>query len=138
LIESGVEVLFADLPDVSAAMGKFILTQMAAVAELEAGLIGERTKAALAAAKQRGVRLGVTGAEKAKRYKAEAQARAIELAPVLRDLKKQGLSLRAIAAELTKRKVPTPRGGGWHPQLVARILDRLEEVKKSATAPSPF
>jgi hypothetical protein len=34
------------------AMGKFILTQMAAVAELEAGLIGERTKAALAAAKQ--------------------------------------------------------------------------------------
>jgi DNA invertase Pin-like site-specific DNA recombinase len=47
LIESGVEVLFADLPEVTGAMGKFILTQMAAVAELEAGLIGERTKAAL-------------------------------------------------------------------------------------------
>jgi DNA invertase Pin-like site-specific DNA recombinase len=44
LIESGVEVLFADLPEVTGAMGKFILTQMAAVAELEAGLIGERTK----------------------------------------------------------------------------------------------
>jgi DNA invertase Pin-like site-specific DNA recombinase len=38
LIESGVEVLFADLPDVRGAMGKFILTQMAAIAELEAGL----------------------------------------------------------------------------------------------------
>jgi DNA invertase Pin-like site-specific DNA recombinase len=50
LIESGVEVLFADLPDVTGAMGKFILTQMAAVAELEAGLIGERARAALAAA----------------------------------------------------------------------------------------
>jgi hypothetical protein len=30
LIESGVEVLFADLPEVTGAMGKFILTQMAA------------------------------------------------------------------------------------------------------------
>ena len=126
LIESGVEVLFADLPDVTGAMGKFILTQMAAVAELEAGLIGERTKAALAAAKRRGVRLGATGAERAKRFKAEAQARANELSPTVRDLKKQGLSLRAIAAELTKRRVPTLRGGAWHPQLVARVLERLE------------
>jgi DNA invertase Pin-like site-specific DNA recombinase len=37
------------------AMGRFLLTQMAAVAELEAGLTSERTKAALAAAKARGV-----------------------------------------------------------------------------------
>jgi DNA invertase Pin-like site-specific DNA recombinase len=132
LIESGAEVLFADLPDVSGAMGKFILTQMAAVAELEAGLIGERTKAALAAAKHRGVRLGVTGAERAKRYKAEAHARAVELAPSLSDLKKQGLSLRAIAAELTNRRVPTPRGGAWHPQLVARVLERLKAPPTSS------
>jgi hypothetical protein len=55
---------------------------MAAVAELEAGLIGQRTKAAhrtavaLAAAKQRGVRLGVHGAETlAPKYRAEAKAR---------------------------------------------------------------
>jgi DNA invertase Pin-like site-specific DNA recombinase len=37
---------------------RILLAQMAAVAELEAGLIGERTKAALAAAKARGVKLG--------------------------------------------------------------------------------
>ena len=61
LIESGVGVIFADLPDVNGAMGKFILTQMAAVAELEAGLVSERKKAALAAAKACGVRLGMTG-----------------------------------------------------------------------------
>jgi len=39
-------------------MGRFILTQMAAVAELEAGLISERTKAALSQAKARSVMLG--------------------------------------------------------------------------------
>jgi DNA invertase Pin-like site-specific DNA recombinase len=126
LIESGVEVLFADLPDVTGAMGKFILTQMAAVAELEAGLVSERTKAALAAAKQRGVRLGVTGAQTlAPKWKAEAQARAAELAPVVRDLEAKGYSLRGMAAELTKRKVPTPRGGRWSAQTVKMVVGRL-------------
>ena len=104
LVESGVEVLFADLPEVAGAMGKFILTQMAAVAELEAGLIGERTKAALAAAKQRGVKLGVTGAEiLAPKYKAEAKARAEELAPVIREMQKRRYTMRGMAADRTKR-----------------------------------
>ena len=61
LIDAGVEVLFADLPELNGAMGKFVLITMANVAELEAGLISERTKAALKAAKARGVRLGVMG-----------------------------------------------------------------------------
>jgi DNA invertase Pin-like site-specific DNA recombinase len=63
LIDSGVEVLFADLPELNGAMGRFMLTTMASVAELEAGLISERTKAALKAAKARGVKLGRHGAE---------------------------------------------------------------------------
>ena len=126
LIESRVEVLFADLPEVTGAMGKFILTQMAAVAELEAGLIGERTKAALAAAKQRGVRLGVHGAETlAPKFHAEAKGRAEQIAPVIRELQRNGYSMRGIAVELDKRKMPTPRGGSWYPQLVKRIVQRL-------------
>jgi DNA invertase Pin-like site-specific DNA recombinase len=52
-------VVFCDLPTVPAGpVGRFLVSQMAAVAELEAGLIGQRTKAALAAAKARGVVLG--------------------------------------------------------------------------------
>jgi hypothetical protein len=34
--------------------------------------------------------------------------------------------MRGIADELTRRKVETPRGGAWHPQLVKRIVERLE------------
>ena len=84
LIDSGVEVLFADLPELNGAMGRFMLTTMASVAELEAGLISERTKAALKAAKARGVRLGRHGAEVlAPRFKAEARQRAMELEPVI-------------------------------------------------------
>jgi DNA invertase Pin-like site-specific DNA recombinase len=136
LLESGVEVLFADLPDVTGAMGKFILTQMAAVAELEAGLIGERTKAALAAAKQRGVRLGSYGAETlAPKYRAEAKVRAKQLAPLIRDFQKRGYSMRGIANELEKRKVLTPRGGAWHPQLVKRIVERLASPVMKGASP---
>jgi DNA invertase Pin-like site-specific DNA recombinase len=51
-------VRFADLPAIEGATGKFLLQQMAAVAELEAGMISARTKAALAAAKRRGKKLG--------------------------------------------------------------------------------
>ena len=52
-------VVFCDLPSIPAGpVGKFILQQMASVAELERGLISQRTKAALAAAKERGVKLG--------------------------------------------------------------------------------
>jgi DNA invertase Pin-like site-specific DNA recombinase len=96
------------------------------VAELEAGLISERTKAALAAAKTRGVRLGPHGAVLASRYRAEADERARALAPTLRELQERGMSLRDMARELTKRKRPTPRGGSWHPQLVKRIIQRFD------------
>jgi DNA invertase Pin-like site-specific DNA recombinase len=58
LLEAGVDVRFADMPAIEGPTGRFMLQQMAAVAELEAGLISSRTKAALAAAKARGKKLG--------------------------------------------------------------------------------
>jgi DNA invertase Pin-like site-specific DNA recombinase len=126
LIESGVEVLFADLPELNGAMGKFVLITMANVAELEAGLISERTKAALKAAKARGVKLGRHGAEVlAPKFKEEALQRAMELKPLLTELKGQGLSLAKIAAELNKRKVPTPPRGRWDHSSVRNVMQRL-------------
>src|SRR5690242_12898197 len=58
LLDAGVDVRFADLPQIEGATGRFMLQQMVAVAELEAGMISARTKAALAAAKRRGTKLG--------------------------------------------------------------------------------
>jgi DNA invertase Pin-like site-specific DNA recombinase len=58
LLEANVDVRFADLPQIEGATGRFLLQQMVAVAELEAGMISARTKAALAAAKARGTKLG--------------------------------------------------------------------------------
>lgn len=58
LLEAGVDVRFADLPQIEGATGRFLLQQMVAVAELEAGMISARTQAALAAAKERGKPLG--------------------------------------------------------------------------------
>lgn len=92
LLEAGVDVRFADLPAIEGPTGRFMLHQMAAVAELEAGLISSRTKAALEAAKARGQRLGgnrgSTLSSKARasgrdQQAALAQRRASDLAPLI-------------------------------------------------------
>jgi DNA invertase Pin-like site-specific DNA recombinase len=130
LIDSGVEVLFCDLPEVSGAMGRFMLTTMASAAELEAGLVSERTKAALAAAKKRGRKLGTYGKVLGAKNRAAARARAQELAPVIREMQKESLSLNEMAAELNRRKVPTPTGSDWYAQTVKRVVQRLETKRR--------
>jgi recombinase len=58
--------------------------------------------------------------------KQAADARAKTLAPIIGELQAKGLvSLKAIAAELNIRQIPTARGGKWHPTGVSRLLDRL-------------
>jgi DNA invertase Pin-like site-specific DNA recombinase len=123
LKEARVKFVAVDMPEAT----PFMLHIYAAVAQEEARAISARTKAALAAAKQRGKRLGRYGADVlAPRHKAAAAQRAATLAPTLRELKGRGLSLRAMAAELVKRKIKTPAGGtSWHPQAVARMVARL-------------
>jgi DNA invertase Pin-like site-specific DNA recombinase len=104
----------------------FMLHIYAAVAQKERSLIAARTSEALQAAKRRGVKLGKTGRQRAKENKAEADAQAKALGPTIRELRTAGItSVRAIAAELNKRKVPTARGGEWHATSVVRLLARL-------------
>jgi DNA invertase Pin-like site-specific DNA recombinase len=142
LVASDVDLVFCDLPHVPpGAMGRFLLTQMASVAELEAGLISERTKAALAAAKARGVKLGNPNGARALRgkqvgnkqavaaVKANAEHRAVNLRAIVDDLRSQGFtSVRGIASQLNDRGVLTPRGGSWHPTSAARLLSRLQSA----------
>ena len=139
LLDGNVEVVFADLPQVPpGAMGRFFLTQMVAVAELEAGLVSERTKAALAAAKARGVKLGNPNGARALRgkqvgnkeavaaIKLKAQEHATNLRSILDDVRGEGItSIRLTAEELNRRGILAPRGGEWQPTTVLRLLARL-------------
>jgi DNA invertase Pin-like site-specific DNA recombinase len=133
LIDSSVDVVFCDLPDIPpGAVGRFMLQQMAAVAELEAGLISERTKAALAVAKARGVKLGGyrgytpsdEDRDKAIRVRKEqACKRASDLIPTIEDIKAGGVSSYCgIAKALNDRGIPTVRGGRWQAVQVQRVL----------------
>jgi DNA invertase Pin-like site-specific DNA recombinase len=152
LLEAGVDVRFADLPQIEGATGRFLLQQMVAVAELEAGMISKRTKDALASAKRRGVKLGgrrrkiigtdakgkpiygdvANGSAKGraaarKALQERAESRAADIAPVIAQLLASGItSLRAIAVYLNAKRIPTARGEGlWQPAQVARVLERL-------------
>jgi DNA invertase Pin-like site-specific DNA recombinase len=139
LVDSNVEILFCDLPQVSGPAGRFLLTSMAGVAELEAGLISERTRAALKAARARGVRLGnPEGAKSLIAYTAahgngrameakskNADARAEPWRATLQDLLDKGLSYGAMARELDGNGDRTPRGSRWSDMAVSRMIDRL-------------
>lgn len=123
LMETGVEFVAADRPDAD----RFTLHLEAALAEREARVISERTKAALAAAKRRGVVLGANGRTLAVRHKAEAVERIAPMAGRLKALRGQGLSLRRIASTLNAEGVSPPgsSGGLWHPATVQRALERV-------------
>jgi DNA invertase Pin-like site-specific DNA recombinase len=109
----------------------FMLHLYAALAEKERALIAARTKAALQAAKGRGVTLGNPKLAQARevantRKKAEADQTASEVMPVIASIRQGGAtSLRAIAAVLEARGVRAPRGGAvWTAMAVKRVIDR--------------
>jgi DNA invertase Pin-like site-specific DNA recombinase len=100
----------------------FMLHLFAALAEKERRLISERTKAALAAAKAKGVKLGGIRPKQVIAKQA-AVDRAEALRPVLTEL--AGLSHNALARELNRRAIATPRGKAWSPVTVIRLRKRL-------------
>jgi len=137
LEKAGVDFVAADMPQANR------LT-IGIMAEHERRMISERTKAALAAAKRRGVKLGgdrgarLTAKQRAlgrAALQAKAHARAADLAPTIKELQAAGYeSLRAIAAGLEERGIPAARGGKWSAVQVARLLEMTGSPFTGASA----
>jgi DNA invertase Pin-like site-specific DNA recombinase len=121
---------------VMASADRFTVGIMAMLAQKERELISERTKAALAAAKARGRRLGnPNGAahlraygngRAAKAVQTAAQDRAERLRRVIGELHSSGVtSANALAKALNDCHVATARGGSWTARSVLNVLDRI-------------
>lgn len=126
LMESGVDFVAVDNPHAN----KFMVHILAAVAEHERDLISQRTKAALAAAKARGVDLGRYGRTVlAPRNRAAADAFAHEIAGTVEQLRREGATtVRALTEAMNDRGVATRNGGRWHVQTTHRLLRRLRRL----------
>lgn len=123
LMETGVDFLAVDLPTAD----RFMLHVYAAMAEEEGRRISQRTKAALAVAKARGIVLGVNGKALAERHKAEAKVFASTLAPVIAAVIADGhTNVRAITNALNERAFPSREGGRWHLRSVHALLRRIK------------
>jgi len=128
LMESDVEFVAVDNPDAN----KLMLHIMAAFAEYERDQISQRTKAALAEAKKRGVKLGEHGAKVlSRKNKQQAIDFAVKMKPKIDKLKSEGFTTtRALVKELNRRKISTYQGKGakWHIQSVHKLLQRIERL----------
>lgn len=116
----------ADLPHAD----NFTLHIMLALAEKEREMISTRTKSALAAARERGTKLGSPTSP------ALLRDRSVAFATSLRDVVTPllHLSSRAIAAVLNERGIKTSRGGVWQSETVLRLIDRLQACRAVALA----
>ena len=132
LMAQGVPFIVTEIPNAD----PFMLHIYAAVAEQERTKISERTKAALAAAKARGVKLGNPHGPKpftaevrqqgAEAQRQQADARAQQLSEILSEF--AGQSANAIAKALNDRGLPSARGGKWTARSIINIRARLEEA----------
>ncbi len=125
LLETGVDFVAADMPQAN----KVMIQMHAVMSEWERDQISARTKAALAAAKVRGVVLGVAGAANLRPNVEQRQQAADEFAEGLKitidGYKAQNLTQRAMVAELNKTGIKTARGGAWSLVQLQRVMARI-------------
>ncbi len=121
LMESGADFVCCDNPHAN----RLMLHMLAAFAEHEREQISQRTKAASAAAKARGVKLGnprpLEALDKARAVHV-ARRPAPEVLNIMRSLEGQGMSYRAIARELNRLSIKTGRGHQWYDVTVKAAL----------------
>jgi DNA invertase Pin-like site-specific DNA recombinase len=126
LMDSGVEFVAVDNPHAN----KLTIHILAAVAQHEREMIGQRTRDALQAAKARGKKLGNPKLAEARKRavqgnKSAAARYAANVLPVIREIQASGVkSLRGVARALAARGIATARGGAWTPVQVSDILRR--------------
>lgn len=133
LMESGVDFRAVDMPEAS----RLTIHILAAVAEHEREAISARTKAALAAAKARGVRLGCPNPrpELARMAHVAASGRFAETHwPLIERLRGEGQSYRAIACEMNERNIRTRTGKDWTAAQVRNIELWARSVRNSETS----
>ncbi|MBX3582688.1 MAG: recombinase family protein [Rhizobiaceae bacterium] len=128
LMASRVPFIVAEL---GADADPFMLHLYAALAEKERLLISERTKAALAARKAQGARLGnpTNAAEAAAKGRVvsvrEADRFAQTVVPIIASIQRSGVtSLRGLAIALNNRGIATSRNGTWQVSNVRNVLAR--------------
>jgi DNA invertase Pin-like site-specific DNA recombinase len=133
LQKAGVDFVAADMPTAN----RLTVGIMALVAEEEARMISARTKAALAAAKARGAKLGLANPARIDRYEvsakgvaavtASADQHAANVLPIVRTIQAAGVvSLHGVADALNARGIHTARGGKWYAATVRNMLLRQE------------
>jgi len=125
LLESGIDFICADMPQAN----KVMLQMYSVMAEWERDQISTRTKAALQAAKVRGVILGATGMANLKpnieaRQQA-ADAFANNLKGTIEGMKVRRLTQRSMCAELNQLGIKTAKGGEWSLIQLQRVIARL-------------
>lgn len=126
LLEAEVEFVAADMPHAN----KVMIQMHAVMSEWERDQISTRTKAALAAAKARGVQLGKAGPTNLKpnieERKLAAQAFAEKLRGQFHGMQLRGLSQRKMVEDLNAMGIAAPRGGLWSLLQVQRVLKLLK------------
>ena len=116
--------------DTTNAAGKMVFRMLAVLSEFERDLVVERTTMAMQHKRSRGERIGETpfgyrvGADGTHLEADEAEQNTLG---VLKTLRAEGLSVRAIAEDLNRRGIPA-RDGRWHHNSVWRVLRREAEA----------